>query len=101
MITLAKMGGKDIFYLAGLVAAAYAVYKISDTLGSLADFDASKFYKGLTFNPASLGPPVELTPDAQARQTDWIERGFLEILPNGSTRITAYGQAYISEQNAQ
>lgn len=92
-----KVTGKDLFYLSLIGAGAYIFYRVA-TFGETASEAFNKFWSGLTFDTASLGPPIELTPGALASQEDWIKRGYLELLPDGGTRITPAGEAYIQQQ---
>jgi hypothetical protein len=92
-----RLTGKDIFYLTLVGAGAYVLYRVFN-FGESVSEAVNKFWTGLTFDPASLGPAISMPPGAAQAQTDWIQRGYLEILPDGSTRITAAGEAYIRQQ---
>jgi len=89
--------GKDVFFygLAGL--GIYIVYRVLNFGDSITDAAAS-FWEGVTFDPDSMGPPAQLTEGAQLSQADWIAQGYLAFTPEGGTRITAAGEAYIQRQ---
>lgn len=65
--------------------------------GQVSDI-VKKFREGLAFDPNSLGAPVQLTDSAQAHQQWLIDQGYLELLPDGRTRITPAGYAYSDNQ---
>lgn len=75
----------------------YASRKVGAAAESVVD-GFIKFGDGLTFDPASLGEPVTLTEPAQLSQQDYIDRGYLIVLPDGGTQITAAGNQYIENQ---
>lgn len=92
--------GKDIFWLTFAGVAAYVAYRVfnyGDTIGEAMD----RFWEGLTFDADTLGPETQLTPGAQLSQAEYIRRGFLEVLPDGRTRITPKGEEYIRAQMAR
>jgi len=89
--------GKDLFFYTLTGITLYMVYRMVNFGESLSEA-ASGFWEGLTFNPESLGPKAQLTEGAQLSQADWITRGFLEITPEGGTRITPAGEQYIRQQ---
>lgn len=59
-----------------------------------------KFVEGVNFDEKTLGPKVELTPAAKMTQEHYIEMGYLEVLPDGRTRITPEGEDYIRQMQA-
>ncbi|MBL1277446.1 MAG: hypothetical protein COB30_015300 [Ectothiorhodospiraceae bacterium] len=84
----------------GLIAAGvlwYASRKAGAVVEGAID-GVVKFGEALTFSADDLGPGAELTERAQLSRLDYIERGYLEILPDGSERITAEGEGYIRRQ---
>jgi len=98
-----NLSGKDIFWLSITGLTGYLFYRVFHLGESLDEawahfWNGPKFWEGLTFNPATLGPPVQSTPGAAAAQNEWIKLGYLELLPDGSTQITPAGDAYIMRQ---
>lgn len=62
---------------------------------------AGKFWEGLTFDPAMLGPTVTLTPQARMSREEYIKRGYLIFNPQtGQYEISPAGEAYIQQQQA-
>lgn len=91
------MSGRDYFYIAlGLAALWLAGRAIRG--GEVLTEGAARLWEGVTFDPASLGESVQLTEGARLSQEQWIALGYLEMLPDGRTRITPAGQAYIDSQ---
>ncbi len=89
--------GKDIFFYTLSGVALYVVYRMINFGDSISEA-AGSFWDGVTFDPDSMGPGATLTKGAQLSQADWIARGFLEITPQGGTRITPAGDSYIRQQ---
>lgn len=90
-----KVGGSDYFYIAAGLAALYVVFRGVGALDSFAG-GLGRFLSALTFDPESLGRSPQLTAGAKASQEQWVALGYLEVLPDGSTRITEAGEAYIA-----
>jgi hypothetical protein len=95
-----NLTGKDIITYATIGIVGYIAYRVF-SLGENVGTAVNKFWTGLTFDTESIGPYVTLTPGAQLSQADYIARGYLEILPDGRTRITPAGEAYIRSQQAK
>lgn len=89
--------GSDWFYIAAGAVLLYAAYRMV-RFGESAAQAAGKIWDGLAFDPATLGPGVQLTPGARLSQQEFISRGYLQVLPDGRTRITPEGEAYIRSQ---
>lgn len=51
----------------------------------------------ITFDPASLGPDLEVTAGAQERAQEYIDQGYAEYV-DGVFRVTPEGEAYIRAQ---
>lgn len=85
-----------------IIAAAVGVgiYYAIRRMGSGVVDGWGRFVDAVNFDPESLGPNVELTDTAKGSKEWYIEQGYLEILPNGSSRITEAGEAYIAENQA-
>ena len=83
---------------AGVLFVTYQYWRLKKTLESVTP---AKLWEALTFSVEDLGPAVELTEQAALSQQDYIDRGYLEVLPGGGTRITPAGEAYIAEQLAK
>jgi hypothetical protein len=95
-----RVTGKDIFYVVLAGGAAFALFKVFAGSAVLQQ-GLRRFWDGMTFDPASLGPSAALTQGAQLSQQDYIERGYLEIDPaTGWSRITPAGEEYIRQQQA-
>lgn len=92
-----KLTGRDLVSLGVLGIGAYVLYRVTRFGDSVGDA-FNRFWTGLTFDSSSLGPSPQLTPSAAQAQADWIQKGYLEILPDGGTRITPAGEAYIRQQ---
>jgi len=92
-----KLTGRDLVSFGVLGIGAYILYRVTRFGDSVGDA-LNRFWTGLTFDSASLGPAIQLTPGAAEAQTDWIKKGFLEVLPDGGTRITPAGEEYIRQQ---
>jgi hypothetical protein len=100
--------GKDIFFYSLTGVVLYVVYRMTNYGESASEAaigfwdgltgDDPRFWEGVFFDSASMGPSVQLTEGARASQADWIKRGFLEITPEGGTRITPAGEAYVQQQ---
>lgn len=91
------MRGKDLFFmmLAGITGyIAYRVLALGEPVGEA----LSRFWEGLTFDADTLGPGVELTPEAKMSRAEYIRKGYLRVLPDGSTVITPLGEQYIQSQ---
>jgi len=82
--------------VAGLLAGAYIVYKGTSLVGGVVD-GFKRFKEGLTFDPATLGPDIELTESAMDAQQQWVALGYLEYR-DGRYRLTEKGEQYIDEQ---
>lgn len=65
----------------------------ADQLLRLSPFNRFIFYLR---DRVLYGPEIELQNNDAG--VDYYERGYIERLPNGRTRITAEGQAYIDQQ---
>jgi len=92
-----NLKGKDIFWLSVTGVVGYMVYRVF-ALGESVSEAAGNFWEGVTFDPASMGPPAQLTPGAQMSEADWIIKGYLERTPEGGTRLTPAGDEYIQQQ---
>lgn len=95
-----NLTGRDVVTLVTVGVVGYIAYRVF-SLGENVGTAFNKFWTGLTFDTKSLGPYVTLTPGAQLSQADYIARGYLEILPDGRSRITPAGEAYIRAQQAK
>ena len=80
----------------GVVVAAYTVYRA----GKAATETAAEFWNALTFDASSL-EVATLTPQAATGIEDMIAKGFMERLPDGSTRFTAAGEADLQRRKAE
>jgi len=91
------MRGADYFWAAAGVAVlvvGYEVVKGGLTVGQA----VGKFFSGLSFDTSSLGQSPQLTPAANLSRQQYIDMGYLVVNPDGSTSITAAGNAYIARQ---
>lgn len=82
------------------VAVAYVVYRVFGASDSFAA-GAKNFSEGVRafFGDTSfLGEGVALSGAGQLSRDEYIKRGYLVVLPNGRTQITAEGNMYIDEQ---
>lgn len=95
-----NLTGRDVVAFAAVGIVGYVVYRMA-TFGEDVGTAFNKFWSGLTFDTDSLGPPIQLTPGAQLSQADYIARGFMEIGPDGVSRITPKGEQYIRSQWAK
>lgn len=75
---------------------AYRVVRFGEAVGDV----AKRLWDGITFDPASMGPFVTLTPGARMSEEEYLRLGFLERLPDGRTRITPLGEWYIEMMRA-
>jgi len=91
--------GAGVLGLIGAAVLWYASRKAGAVVEDAID-GVVKFGEALTFSESDLGPGVELSAGANLSQAEYIERGYLEVLPNGSTRITLAGEDYIASQGA-
>jgi len=91
------MNGRGVFYVAAAFIMLYAAKKAFAGVDAVGTF-AEKLYKGITFDPASLGPGVQLTQGAKQEQVDYIKAGYMVMDSSGRTHITPAGEQYIKQQ---
>lgn len=90
----------DAKAMAVLAAAALIIFfRLRGDAKNIID-GVSKFGRALSFDKSQLGPEVKLTDRAQLTEQQYIDAGYLQRLPNGSTKITPEGELYIAQHSA-
>lgn len=92
-----KLQGKDYLYASLGIAVLWIVYRGDRVVTAVAE-GAKKFVDGLAFDPATLGPSIDLTDSAKSGTDEYLKLGYLERLPDGTTRLTDKGRQYIESQ---
>jgi len=84
----AKVGG--VLGVLAVGAGIYGIFKVVQGARVITD--------GLGITDVDVGPPLLLVQGARGREAAMIRAGYLERLPDGSTRITDAGELYIEQQ---